>query len=151
VGLACKKVRSIFQLVLDDAVTASYRRHQKFPLGAMPLAHDIPAVAIQHGCVRCVADLIRTVAHFCASQWLSVRWMASLMLAEAMKRPGRQGPSTAVGGDSRSSSPEHCTGPRASALCLLCHFHLKICVDAAVTQLGRVPSFPLVMAQSAGQ
>jgi hypothetical protein len=77
--------------------------------------------------------------------------MASLMLAEALKRLGRQGPSTAVGEDSRSSSPEQCTGPRASALCLLCHFHLKIYVDAAVTQLGRVPSFPLVMAQSAGQ
>jgi hypothetical protein len=72
--------------------------------------------------------------------------MASLMLAEALKRAVARDHPQPLAGDSRSSTSKHRTGCRASALCPLCHFHLKICVDSAVIQLGRVLSFPLAMA-----
>jgi hypothetical protein len=112
-------------------------------VAAMPLVRSTPAVAL----VPCVADLILTVAHFSTSQWFQVRCVATLMLAEGPEATRRQEPPTAAGRGKSFVYPKHRTGHRASTLCLLCHFHLKICVDSAVTSLVGFISFPLVMAR----
>jgi hypothetical protein len=63
----------------------------------MPLVLSLPAVALQRACVPYFADRICTLAPFGSPQWFYARWVATLILAEALKRPHRQGPPTAVG------------------------------------------------------
>ena len=139
-------MRSIFQLVLGDAIPAVKTDLANLLVAAMPLVHSTPAVAIQRACVPCVANPIRTMAHFGASQWFRARCVASVMLAEALKRTVARNHPQPLAGTSSFVYPKRRTGPRASALCLLCHFHLKICIDSAVTSLVGFISFPLVMA-----
>jgi hypothetical protein len=76
--VAClQKIKKVTFSLSWATLSTTLKQCRKLLVAAMALVHSIPAVALQRACVPCVADPIRTMAHFDTLQWFLERCVAS--------------------------------------------------------------------------